>query len=139
MDLKIILIPLALSLIAAIAMAAMDKIQHHWSVSIFAQLGPWWNPKESWRLKWKNGDPAQGERFWGSSTVFVFVTDFWHLAKWVMLKALFAAMAWGLYEVWWQRLWAFVALHAAFSISFELFFRFVFHRKQMVANRNKLL
>lgn len=133
MDLKIIIAPLALSLIAAIAMAAMDKIQHHWAVSIFSQLGSWYNPKESWRLKWKNGDPAQGERFPGSSTVFVFITDFWHFAKWVMLKAIFAAMALALYGVWWQRVVAFVVLHAAFSMGFELFFRFVFQRKQTVA------
>lgn len=130
MKLAILFLPLALTLLAAIAMAAMDKIQHHWSVSIFSQLGPWYNPKESWRLKWKNGDPAQGERFPGSSTVFVFVTDFWHFAKWVMLKAIFAAMALALYGVWWQRVVAFVVLHGVFSVGFEVFFRWVFEKKK---------
>lgn len=133
MKLEFLFLPLALTLLAAICMAAMDKIQHHWSTSIFSRLGAWWNPSESWRLKWKNGDPKQGERFPGSSTVFVFITDFWHLAKWVMLKAIFAAMAWGLYGVWWQRVVAFVVLHAAFSMGFELFFRFVFQKKQNIA------
>ena len=31
--------------------------------------------------KWKNGDPKQGERFLGSSTIFVGLTDAWHLSK----------------------------------------------------------
>jgi len=118
-------IPILLTLIAAMAMAAMDKVQHHWSVSIFSKLGPWWNPRESWRLKWKNGDPAQGERFPGSSTIFVFVTDFWHLAKWLMLKCLFLGMVWGRYEVWWHTAIAFVVVHGVFSIFFEINWRWV--------------
>lgn len=32
----------------------------------------------SWHNKWKNGDPAQGEAFLGSSTVFVVFTDLYH-------------------------------------------------------------
>jgi hypothetical protein len=138
MDLTIIFPLLIFTMIAAISMAAQDKVQHHFTTSVFARLGPWWNPKESWRLKWRNGDPAQGERFWGSSTVLVFVTDFWHFAKWVMLKAMFLAMVWGAYGVWWKRGVAFIVLHGAFSLCFEVWFRWLFH-KQTVAHRNKLL
>lgn len=38
-----------------------------------------WDPRESWRNKWKNGDPSQGERFLGSSTIFVGATDGYHM------------------------------------------------------------
>ena len=37
------------------------------------------NPKLSWMNKWKNKDYKQGEKFIGSSTVFVMFTDLWHL------------------------------------------------------------
>ena len=37
-----------------------------------------WNPELSWRNKYMNGDPSQGEAFPGSSTIFVGVTDGYH-------------------------------------------------------------
>lgn len=39
------------------------------------------DPNISWRNKWKNGDPTQGEKYLGSSTVFVPFEDLWHGAK----------------------------------------------------------
>ena len=38
-----------------------------------------WLKHFSWQNKWKNGDKAQGEKFWGSSRWFVMFTDGWHL------------------------------------------------------------
>ncbi|MBC8173372.1 MAG: hypothetical protein H7X71_05630 [Chitinophagales bacterium] len=40
-----------------------------------------WDPAISWKNKYQNGDPAQGERFPGSSTIFVFSTDAYHLLR----------------------------------------------------------
>ncbi|MFN0275416.1 MAG: hypothetical protein ACKVPJ_06715 [Chitinophagales bacterium] len=40
-----------------------------------------WNPAISWKNKYENGDPLQGENFPGSSTVFVFTTDAYHLFR----------------------------------------------------------
>ncbi|MBC8047000.1 MAG: hypothetical protein H7Y00_09415 [Fimbriimonadaceae bacterium] len=40
-----------------------------------------WNPAISWKNKYENGDPALGERFPGSTTVFVFSTDAYHLFR----------------------------------------------------------
>ena len=37
-----------------------------------------WNPDLSWRNKYLNGDPLQGERFPGSSTIFAGFTDGYH-------------------------------------------------------------
>jgi hypothetical protein len=37
-----------------------------------------WDPSISWRNKYMNGDPSQGEAFPGSSTIFASVTDGYH-------------------------------------------------------------
>lgn len=68
--------------ISATAKAVMDKISFHYSLSIFPKLTKaenFWNPQFSYRNKWKNGDIKQGEKFLGSSTIFVFLSDAWHL------------------------------------------------------------
>ena len=39
------------------------------------------DPSISWRNKWRDGDPRLGEKYIGSSTVFVPLTDEWHLDK----------------------------------------------------------
>jgi len=41
----------------------------------------YWSPGISFMNKYKNRDPAQGEKFWGSSTIFVFTTDAYHLTR----------------------------------------------------------
>ena len=51
-----------------------------------------WNESVAWKNKWKNGDYKQGERFLGSSTVFVFLTSGWHLIQEVMLILLFVLL-----------------------------------------------
>ncbi|PBQ33403.1 hypothetical protein CNR22_16995 [Sphingobacteriaceae bacterium] len=40
-----------------------------------------WNPAVSWKNKYKNQDPAQGPKFKGSTNVFVFTTDAYHLLR----------------------------------------------------------
>lgn len=54
--------------------------------SIFGRMrndGQWLNGIDSWKNKYKNGDPAQGARFFGSTNVFVFTTDAPHAANMV--------------------------------------------------------
>lgn len=65
--------------LAATCKAISDKLQFHFTTSIFQDLGEFWNPKESWKRKWKNGDKTQGEAFRFSSTWLVAFTDAWHL------------------------------------------------------------
>lgn len=47
----------------------------------YTQNSTYWNPSISWRNKWKNGDPQQGERFFMSSTAFVGLTDGYHMLR----------------------------------------------------------
>lgn len=76
------IILIALSLVGLFD-AVMDKIQFHYNKSIFKNFKnqQFWDPKLSWINKWKNGNKKNGEKFLFSSTLFVFTTDAWHLAK----------------------------------------------------------
>lgn len=87
--------------------AAMDKIAvpHHYEHSMWKQLADYmdrkgairwgnrfWDNRIAWTNKWRNGDPVQGERFWGSSHVFVFLMDGWHVVKTLWLLHLVLAI-----------------------------------------------
>jgi hypothetical protein len=44
-----------------------------------------WDWRISWRNKWENGFKLNREKFLFSSSIFVFLTDAWHLFKALML------------------------------------------------------
>ena len=68
--------------------AVMDTLQFHYYKSPFAKYNhQFWNPQLSWRNKYKKGDPSLGPKFPGSTTIFVSLTDGWHLFK--LLRNLF--------------------------------------------------
>jgi hypothetical protein len=85
-DLYLILASISFCL-AGTAEAVMDVLQFKFEQSSFSKLNPnFWNPKISWQNKWKKIGPSgitNEERFFLSSTVLVFLTDGWHLMKWV--------------------------------------------------------
>lgn len=68
---------------AAACKAMCDVIAHD---DGFSHWGGWWS-RDGWRRKYKNGDPSQGEKFPGSATVFVFITDAWHFFQFLQLWA----------------------------------------------------
>lgn len=113
-------------MLSGIAKAGMDVLQFHFSESIFSKLNAW-NPKESWKNKWKNGDKSQGERFPGSSTVFVFLTDPWHLLQSVYLNSLFAALY--LICTHTPSVWVLLLSRVLFGLSFELSYRYLYIKK----------
>jgi hypothetical protein len=76
-------------LCSAITKSIMDTISFTFASSKLKNLGKWWNPAISWKNKWKNGDPTQGERFFGSSTFFVSLTNAWHFFQHFFLLPLF--------------------------------------------------
>ena len=75
----LIIITILLFAIAGMFKAGMDIMQFKYDNSIFYNLPQkyqfWFNPAISWKNKYKNGDSEQGEKFFGSSTVFVWITD----------------------------------------------------------------
>jgi hypothetical protein len=113
---------LILLLFAGIMNSVMDVLKTRYQKSIFRECKNqlWIDPAMSWPNKWKNGDKNKGERFPGSSTVFVWLTDFWHLTKFLML--LFISFAIVFYHpiiIWWVD-W--FILYCSFTIPFEIFY-----------------
>ena len=61
----------------------MDALQFHYPTSKFSKFPNvmFWDAEQSWRNKYKNGEPKDGERFLFSTTLLVGFTDAWHLFK----------------------------------------------------------
>ncbi len=72
---------------AALAEAHNELADHDWerlNTMYGGHLDPsFFNNAESWKRKWKNGDPSQGEAFLGSSGPLVMLTDFKHLTNFI--------------------------------------------------------
>lgn len=75
---------LLLFILSHIPEGIMDTLQFRADDSIFKNWNQqFWNPEFSWMNKWKDGCPKFGPRFFGSTTFLVFLTDGWHLMKWI--------------------------------------------------------
>lgn len=111
-----------LIIFAGISNAIMDIISHNFSSSIFSNFKntQWWNPGLSWKNKWKNGDPAQGEKFWGSSRWFVRFTDAWHFFQGLMFTFFFLSIV--IYSVIVHPIADFFILYVLFTGTFSLFY-----------------
>jgi hypothetical protein len=121
-------------LLAGFCKGIMDTLQFHYAKSSFADRDPlFWNPKVSWRNKYKNGDPQAGPKFPFSTTWLVFLTDAWHLFQTVMLAGyrtvlvLLASLFFDL-DLWiWAGIW--IGLSLLFSSGFHLSYTLLFKRK----------
>lgn len=80
-----------------------------------------------------NGSPIYTPRFWGSTTVFVFLTDGWHLVQFVQWSFASAAIvtALGYHGLKWLLAWFFVRgfISSGFSIGYESIFVTRSHRR----------
>lgn len=94
MEIVATILAFALVAFAAACEAIMDKVQFHYFNSIFSDTNTYnqlfWNPNESWKNKWASD--LKTERFPGSSTIFVFTTDAWHLFKFFNHTAVFIGL-----------------------------------------------
>jgi hypothetical protein len=82
----------------------------------------------SWRNRYKNGDRAQGPKFFLSTKALVCLTDMWHLCKTLMM--LFICLATVLYIpifVWYLD---FLIYWIAFGTSFTIFYDYGFRLKK---------
>lgn len=112
------ILTLILVFIAAIANACMDTIWNHYDNSIFAKLPyqNWLNPKISYVNKWKPKSKI-GDLI--MSTALVWITDFWHNLKFIMLVCLSFAISINL-PIINVYLGAFI-YYCVFTCTFELF------------------
>jgi len=81
-------------LLAGMANGVMDDLQFHYYDSIASNWDEqFWNPEISWRNKYASNQegalvrPLQ-PKFFGSTSFLVFLTDGWHLAKFIFLLCL---------------------------------------------------
>ena len=88
--------PAATQFVAGMAKGVGDMLQFKYSRTIFPQqpgqrlLGrsrQYYDPARSWRNKYQNGDPRQGEKFPLSASMFVGLTDAWHATDFVRTTA----------------------------------------------------
>jgi hypothetical protein len=126
------MVSLILVILAAIINAAMDTINARYHTSVFynekwPKFNQFTNPATSWQNKWKNGDRKQGEKFFGSSTFLVWTTDFWHLAKTIMLLCF--ALAIVCYIPILHPLLDWIIYWIGFGTIFELFWSKIFIKK----------
>ena len=124
------MITLFLIVIAGIFNACMDVLQFKFNGSIFKNWKnqKWIDPVKSHANKWKyvNGIWA-GEKFFGSSTFLVFLTDFWHLCKFLMLLSISFAVV--LYNPLINLYVDVFLMYCAFTVTFELFYSKILIRK----------
>ena len=110
---------LALLAVYALADAIQDVITWHYDSSIFkdSKHRQYLDPQVSWRNKYRRGIPEYGPKFFGSTTFLVWVTDLWHLCKFIKMNSIWAIAA-VCSGCWW--LWlAGIILHGAL---FEIFY-----------------
>lgn len=119
--------------ISAISKAIMD----HCAIGTWDSK--WWNKSKSWITtyddkihghpvkmykiysnKWKNGDPDQGEAFFGSSTFLIWLTDGWHFFQMIFLNCLFLGLL--LHEEPFN-FYDFLILLISFKVIFEISYR----------------
>ena len=83
-------------LIALCGLAGAFRAVHDcltFSPGALARLGPFFDARTSWLRKYKDyyRDPVT-PKFWGATTVFVFVSDAWHLSNMLAWGCLDAAL-----------------------------------------------
>ena len=87
-----------------------------------------WNPDISWQNKWQDGNPDLGRKFPGSTTIFVWTTDGYHLTRTLNKTCIMAGIAFkiGHKQKWWMYGVDFISHSIAYSIGFNLSLHVVF-------------
>jgi hypothetical protein len=88
-----------------------------WHYPRFEQIHPnanpaYWNPYQSWRNKYRNGDPAQGAAYFGSTSFLAWTTDGYHLSRTAGRTMIMGSITISLFEKrrkWWTYPAEFVA------------------------------
>lgn len=125
--------PAALSFVSGAANGLNQTLVHHYPA--FKSRFPgakdrFWNPSLSWYNKYRDGDPAAGPAYFGSTTFLVATTDAFHLTNFVHRGTLFAAgctITLGQRRKWWHYAVdagvSYLAFGAGFNGVYSLYFR----------------
>lgn len=75
----------ASSLVSGALDGTIESINYHYDNGFKKRLpkvnDQFWNPAISWTNKYKNNDPCQGPKFFGSTCIFAFTTDAYHMLR----------------------------------------------------------
>lgn len=120
----LLVLSVAFAVASGIPRGKSNAIQFHFSTSKWKDK-PEVNPLNSWKQKWKNGEPKQGERFWLSSTLLVGFTDHWH--RWegrhrMLLSLGFLTFGIAVAKLSWWLLFGIIPLYLIFTLSFHIFY-----------------
>ena len=80
-------LPAVLMFLSGSSKGTADYLQFHYTGN-----SQFWQPDISWKNKWRSGNPSNGEAFPGSSTIFVGLTDGWHLCNAINKTAIIGAI-----------------------------------------------
>ena len=110
--------------IFGISKAICDVSECCFNNSKLAKLNPlFWDKHKSWKNKWKGGVAANGEKFFGSSTFLVWITDAWHLFNMLSYLSLFIA---GYLTATYLDKWYLVIIPFPFGlVIFELIYKYL--------------
>lgn len=110
-----ILLKIFLSLLAGVANAIMDTLDHHYSISIFRKWDvQYWGP-----TKWEN-------KYHRPKWLPILLMDGWHLCKSIMLNGWVIAIALPSGYAWY---WNALACRVLFAIAFQLTYAKLFIKK----------
>lgn len=128
-----IYVSLILVAIAGTCKAVMDTLKFHFYDSVFIERDiQFWNTEVSWKNKYKSD--LKTPKFWGSTTIFVFKSDGWHLFQSIFLTSLFTAMIFyvlfKLIEINYLNLIInFIIMRSVFGLFFVLFYNYLLIKK----------
>lgn len=105
------ILTIILLVIASVANVLMD-------LSSESVLKGYWDKNISWKNKYKLGKKENGPAFPGSTTIFVWITDGWHLMQMIFHTSWQLAIAIQI-DRWFI---AFVTIKVIFSICFEIIY-----------------
>lgn len=112
-----------LGIVACLSNFLMDEVKHKYD-RFFGKILPdswdgWFNPAKSWQNKWFAESAFLDVMF---STVLVWVTDFWHFAKTVMLVCIgfIIVILENSTLLWWQYALEVLALGLGWFMVWEL-------------------
>jgi len=114
-------------LLAGAADGIAESVKWHYDSfdKRFNAYDPYWDPNISWKNKYLNNDPLQGPKFPGSTTMFVWVTDGYHMTRMVKNTSMVGAVVihpWKK-QKWYWYLIEFVSYYVTYNIGFTLTYR----------------
>lgn len=130
-----VIVTIILLICSFVSKAVKDTLVHHFGISIFRNLNPrLWDASLSGSNKWKNGDKSQGERFFLSSTLLVWWTDWWH--RFDILQSTFLQIALTMWITialsfsWYYGIGVFAAIKIVCDCTFHFPYTYFFIKKK---------